>query len=68
MLKLQESGKLAKMKNRWWKEERGGGKCVVSLANALDAVDKLNCKCVQYHVVTRLIYLFVFLSVNQSVG
>lgn len=27
VLKLQESGKLAKMKNRWWKEERGGGKC-----------------------------------------
>jgi len=30
VLKLQESGKLAKMKNRWWKEERGGGKCAVS--------------------------------------
>ncbi|KAJ9588777.1 hypothetical protein L9F63_017936 [Diploptera punctata] len=27
VLKLQESGKLSKMKNRWWKEERGGGKC-----------------------------------------
>lgn len=27
VLKLQESGKLAKMKTRWWKEEREGGKC-----------------------------------------
>ncbi|PSN42074.1 hypothetical protein C0J52_16393 [Blattella germanica] len=27
VLKLQESGKLSKMKIRWWKEERGGGKC-----------------------------------------
>ncbi|KAJ4452356.1 hypothetical protein ANN_03889, partial [Periplaneta americana] len=27
VLKMQESGKLAKMKARWWKEEREGGKC-----------------------------------------
>jgi hypothetical protein len=63
VLKLQESGKLAKMKNRWWKEERGGGKCVVSCAHALDPVDKLDSKCIQYHVVTRLIYLFICLFV-----
>ncbi|PSN42075.1 Glutamate receptor ionotropic [Blattella germanica] len=27
VLKLQESGKLSKLKTKWWKEERGGGKC-----------------------------------------
>lgn len=35
VLKLQESGKLAKMKNRWWKEERGGGRCAVSYSHVL---------------------------------
>lgn len=30
VLKLQETGKLTKLKNRWWKEERGGGACEVS--------------------------------------
>ena len=30
VLKLQESGMLNKMKTKWWKEERGGGSCLVS--------------------------------------
>lgn len=33
VLKLQESGKLAKMKNRWWKEERGGGRCADNVSS-----------------------------------
>jgi hypothetical protein len=37
VLKLQESGKLAKMKNRWWKEERGGGRCAVSCCHVLNS-------------------------------
>ncbi|KAJ9588779.1 hypothetical protein L9F63_017938 [Diploptera punctata] len=28
VLKLQESGQLSKLKTKWWKEERGGGKCL----------------------------------------
>lgn len=68
MLKLQESGKLAKMKNRWWKEERGGGKCVVSHTHALHAVDNLDSECIQYHVVMRLIYLFACQCISQSVS
>ncbi|XP_067000033.2 glutamate receptor ionotropic, kainate 2-like [Anabrus simplex] len=27
VLQLQETGKLMKLKDRWWKEERGGGQC-----------------------------------------
>ncbi|KAK4883093.1 hypothetical protein RN001_006412 [Aquatica leii] len=27
ILELQESGKLAQLKTKWWKEKRGGGKC-----------------------------------------
>lgn len=30
VLKLQEQGKLHAMKNKWWKEKRGGGTCSVS--------------------------------------
>lgn len=30
IIKLQESGKLAELKNRWWKEKYGGGSCDVS--------------------------------------
>lgn len=28
ILKLQEHGKLESLKKRWWKELKGGGKCV----------------------------------------
>lgn len=31
VLKLQESGKLQKMKDKWWKEKRGGGACEVHI-------------------------------------
>ncbi|GLV43975.1 Kainate-type ionotropic glutamate receptor subunit 1D [Carabus blaptoides fortunei] len=27
VLRLQESGRLAQLKNKWWKEKKGGGKC-----------------------------------------
>lgn len=30
ILQLQESGKLAALKIKWWKEKRGGGACQVS--------------------------------------
>lgn len=30
VLQLQEGGKLTRMKNKWWKEKRGGGACPVS--------------------------------------
>lgn len=33
VLKLQEQGKLTAMKNKWWKEKRGGGACSVSSCN-----------------------------------
>lgn len=68
MLKLQESGKLAKMKNRWWKEERGGGKCVVSHAHAFDPADKLDIRFIQHHLVIKFIYLFVCVLVSESVN
>jgi glutamate receptor, ionotropic, invertebrate len=29
VLKLQETGELTRMKTKWWKEKRGGGKCDV---------------------------------------
>lgn len=29
VLQLQEDGKLTKMKNKWWKEKKGGGACLV---------------------------------------
>lgn len=31
VLKLQETNRLKILKNRWWKEKRGGGACKVSL-------------------------------------
>lgn len=30
VLRLQEQGKLTKLKNKWWKEKKGGGACTVS--------------------------------------
>lgn len=30
LLKLKETGELQKIKDLWWKENRGGGKCGVS--------------------------------------
>lgn len=30
VLRLQETGQLAQMKRKWWKEKRGGGQCEVS--------------------------------------
>jgi len=30
ILQLQEAGRLHVLKNRWWKQRRGGGKCDVS--------------------------------------
>ena len=30
ILQLQEAGRLHVLKNRWWKQKRGGGKCDVS--------------------------------------
>jgi hypothetical protein len=50
VLKLQESGKLAKMKNRWWKEERGGGKCAVSYSYASNAMKMISLDCMYYIV------------------
>lgn len=29
VVKLQETGKLTTLKNKWWKEKRGGGACHV---------------------------------------
>lgn len=33
LLKLKESGEIEKLRNIWWKEKRGGGKCGVSFLN-----------------------------------
>lgn len=30
ILRLQENGILRKLKDKWWKQERGGGQCNVS--------------------------------------
>jgi glutamate receptor, ionotropic, invertebrate len=30
VLRLQEQGKLTKLKTKWWKEKKGGGACSVS--------------------------------------
>jgi len=30
ILKLQETNRLLILKNRWWKEKRGGGRCKVN--------------------------------------
>lgn len=32
ILSLQEKGKLTALKNKWWKEKRGGGACQVGIA------------------------------------
>lgn len=29
ILKLQETGVIADLKRKWWKEDRGGGNCMV---------------------------------------
>lgn len=29
ILQLQEQGKITRMKDKWWKEKRGGGACAV---------------------------------------
>lgn len=31
ILSLQEKGKLTALKNKWWKEKRGGGACQVNI-------------------------------------
>lgn len=31
ILKMQESGKLAALKIKWWKEKKGGGACQVRI-------------------------------------
>lgn len=31
ILQMQESGKLAQLKIKWWKEKRGGGACQVRI-------------------------------------
>lgn len=31
IIKLNEEGKILEMKEKWWKKERGGGACMVSL-------------------------------------
>lgn len=35
ILSLQEKGKLTALKNKWWKEKRGGGACQVSRVSRL---------------------------------
>jgi hypothetical protein len=35
VLRLQEQGHLTKMKNKWWKEKRGGGACAVSIEDLI---------------------------------
>ncbi|KPJ04254.1 Glutamate receptor, ionotropic kainate 2 [Papilio xuthus] len=37
ILQLQEEGKLARMKDKWWKEKRGGGACADDDASSGDA-------------------------------
>ena len=36
ILQLQEEGKLHELKNRWWKERRGGGQCDTKVEWATD--------------------------------
>lgn len=36
ILQLQEQGKIQRMKDKWWKEKRGGGMCAVSVTKKLD--------------------------------
>lgn len=38
MLRIQESGILAELKKKWWKERRGGGTCAVGFFCILSAV------------------------------
>jgi hypothetical protein len=33
ILRLQEKGRLTALKNKWWKEKRGGGACQVSISS-----------------------------------
>jgi hypothetical protein len=35
VLRLQEQGKLTKLKTKWWKEKKGGGACSVSIKDKL---------------------------------
>lgn len=32
ILQLQEQGRLTRMKDKWWKEKRGGGACTVCIS------------------------------------
>lgn len=40
VVKLQESGRIADLKIKWWKEDRGAGNCEVSLSNLLNVFIK----------------------------
>lgn len=35
VLRLQEQGRLAVLKIKWWKEKKGGGACAVGFSNFL---------------------------------
>lgn len=37
ILQLQEGGKLHMLKEKWWKQRKGGGKCKVSRVSLLAA-------------------------------
>jgi hypothetical protein len=41
ILQLQESGEISRMKTKWWKEKRGGGKCSVSDSSFTRILHKL---------------------------
>lgn len=44
VLRMQETGRMMEMKDKWWKNKRGGGACIVS--NACVCVCTCACVCV----------------------
>ncbi len=42
---MQESGKLHMLKTRWWKEKRGGGKCLVNIKKTVQIFKNTINKC-----------------------
>lgn len=59
ILQLQEEGKLTVMKNKWWKEKRGGGACTDDNAGSSDA---------QPLVLANVGGVFIVLAVGSSLA
>ncbi|KAL1131752.1 hypothetical protein AAG570_011365, partial [Ranatra chinensis] len=65
VVKLQEKGKLTQLKNKWWKEKRGGGACTESEAAEASELDLENVGGVFLVMMVGLIFS-VFVAVAEA--